>query len=69
MSRWLADPDTANNRPVVYGDFQHYWFAERGLAMRRIVERFAPNIGLEPRARIGGQAAVTDAFRVGLVGA
>ena len=69
VSRWLAEPDTQNNRPAVYGDFQFYWFAERALAIQRLVERFAPNVGLVLRARIGGQAAVTDAFRVGIVSA
>ena len=34
------------------------------MRIQRLVERFAPNVGILPTARIGGQVTRTAAFRV-----
>ena len=54
----------------VFGDFFYYVIAERkALALQRLVERYAPNVGILASARIGGQVVLTDAFRVGTTAA
>lgn len=61
---------TAGEYPIIFGDFSRYVIAQRqGLAIQRLVERFAPNIGILPTARIGGQVVLNDAFRVMTVSA
>jgi HK97 family phage major capsid protein len=59
-------PDVAPNAtPIIFGAFRYYVIAERtDLRLQRLVERFAPNIGLLPTARIGGQVVRVNAFRV-----
>ena len=55
----------ANSLSAVVGDFRHFIIAERSdMRIQRLVERFAPNVGILPTARIGGQATRTAAFRV-----
>jgi HK97 family phage major capsid protein len=50
--------------PVIFGDFRYYVIADRQeLRIQRLVERFAPNVGLLPTAREGGMPIRTDAFR------
>jgi len=49
----------------IVGDFRHFIVAERNdMRIQRLVERFAPNVGILPTARIGGQVTRTAAFRV-----
>jgi HK97 family phage major capsid protein len=56
---------TASAYPIIFGDFSRYIIAQRAaLAIQRLVERFAPNIGILPTARFGGQVTLTDAFRI-----
>jgi HK97 family phage major capsid protein len=56
---------TAGNKPVIFGDWKRYIIAQRaGLRIQRLIERFAPNIGFLPTARLGGQCVLTDAFRI-----
>ncbi len=59
-------PDiAANATPIAFGDFRYYVIAERReLRVQRLVERYAPNIGLLPTAREGGQPIRKDAFRL-----
>jgi HK97 family phage major capsid protein len=56
---------TAGAYPIIFGDFSRYIIAERAaLRIQRLIERFAPNVGILPTARIGGQVVLIDAFRV-----
>ena len=49
---------------IVAGNFSNYIIAERqDMRIQRLVERYAPNVGILPTARIGGQAVRTAAFR------
>jgi len=64
FSEFMDDPDPSM-KPVIFGDFAEYYIVERsGLRVQRLEERYAPNLGILPTARIGGQVVVTDAFRV-----
>ena len=36
------------------------------MRINRLVERFAPNIGVLPHARLGGQLTRKEAFRIGV---
>jgi HK97 family phage major capsid protein len=55
----------AASKPVIFGDFSRYIIAQRqALAIQRLIERFAPNIGVLPTARFGGQVVLPDAFRI-----
>lgn len=55
----------ANALAIVFGDFRYYGIAERReLRIQRLTERFAPNIGLLPTARLGGQPLRKAAFRI-----
>jgi HK97 family phage major capsid protein len=58
-------PDVAANAmPIIFGDFRYYGIADRQeLRVQRLVEKYAPNIGILPTAREGGQPIRTDAFR------
>lgn len=54
----------ANAEPIILGDWRHYVIADRqDLRVQRLAERYAPNIGILPTARLGGQVVRTDAFR------
>lgn len=59
-------PDVAANAtPIIFGDFRQYLIADRQeVRVQRLVERYAPNVGFLPTARVGGQVARKDAFRV-----
>ncbi len=49
---------------LVFGDMRYYCIAERSdMRIQRLDERFAPNIGLLPTARIGGGVLRVDAFK------
>jgi HK97 family phage major capsid protein len=60
-------PALANTTGVhLFGDFFYYVIAERqDLRVQRLVERFAPNVGILVSARVGGQPVLNDAFRMG----
>lgn len=61
---------TASEYPIIFGDFRNYIIAQRAaLRIQRLIERFAPNIGFLPTARLGGQVVLTDAFRIMTVAA
>jgi len=61
---------TASTYPIIFGDWKRYIIVQRaGLRIQRLVERFAPNIGFLPVARLGGQCVQTDAFRTMIVSA
>lgn len=65
FSEFLADPTTLNNKPIFFGDLRFYVIAERkGLMIKRLEERYAPNIGILPMARLGGQLVRTAAFKI-----
>ena len=50
--------------PIIAGDFRFYGIADREeLRVQRLIERYAPNIGILPTARVGGQPMRTAAFR------
>ena len=54
----------AGNEPIIFGDLNYYIIAERReLRVQRLLDRFAPNIGILPSARLGGQAVRTAAFK------
>jgi HK97 family phage major capsid protein len=59
-------PDVgASALPIVFGAFRYYVIAERAeMRIQRLVERFAPAIGLLPTARLGGKVVRKNAFRV-----
>ena len=53
----------AGKNPIVIGDFRYYAIVDRmELRMKRLVERYAPNLGLLPTARVGGQVLRPIAF-------
>ena len=58
-------PDIAANAfSIVFGDFSKYVIAMRAdLRILRLAEKFAPNIGLLPWSRFGGQTVRPNAFR------
>ncbi len=58
-------PDVAAGaKAAIFGDFRHYIIADRmALRVMRLVERMAPNQGLLPIARLGGQMTRRNAFR------
>ncbi len=59
----MANP-AANAYPIVFGDFRYYIIAMRAqLRVQRLLERFTPNIGLQPWSRFGGQTLRPNAFR------
>ncbi len=60
----------ANNMAIIFGAFRHYIIAERTeLRIQRLTERYAPNVGILPYARFGGQVTRKDAFRIQKVAA
>jgi len=68
FTEFLPNLDTNLNKSVIFGDFSKYVIAERReLTIQRLVERYAPNLGLLPSARVGGQVVLPVAFRIGTV--
>ena len=64
FSEFMPDRGTASNNPVIFGDFRYYGIADRQeLRIQRLTERYAPNLGILPTARVGGQPLRTAAFR------
>ena len=64
FSEFMPTP-AADSDSVVFGDFRYYVIAERQeLRIQRLTERFAPNVGILPTARVGGQVIRKNAFRV-----
>ena len=64
FSEFMPTP-AASSKSVVFGDFRYYVIAERTeLRIQRLTERFAPNVGILPTARVGGQVIRRNAFRV-----
>lgn len=64
----LSSSDDAGTVIQVFGDFFYYVIAERmEMRVQRLIERYAPNVGLLASARVGGQPVLNDAFRVGTV--
>ena len=54
----------AGSSPIIFGNFRYYLIADRQeLRIQRLVERFAPNLGILPTARLGGQPLRKAAFR------
>jgi HK97 family phage major capsid protein len=69
FSEFMPDV-SAGTYPIILGDFSYYGIADRmEMRVQRLVERYAPNIGLLPTAREGGQPLRVNAFRKQLVGA
>ena len=63
VNEFMPDPAAAAF-PVIFGDFRYYGIADRQeLRVQRLVEKFAPNIGLLPTARVGGRVLRKVAFR------
>ena len=63
FSEFMPDIGAGTN-PMIFGDFNYYGIADRmELRIQRLNERFAPNVGLLPTARVGGQPLRTAAFR------
>jgi HK97 family phage major capsid protein len=66
FTEFLPNPGAAN-KVILLGEFSHYIVAERSeMRINRLVERFAPNIGVLPHARLGGQLTRKEAFRIGV---
>ncbi len=59
-------PDVAASaKPIAFGAWRYYVIAERTeFRITRLVERFAPNVGLLATARLGGQVVRNNAFRL-----
>ena len=64
---WLTEhaPAVAQNAyPLLFGDVSYYVIAERtDMRLQRLDERFAPNVGFLPTARLGGGVIRTAPFR------
>lgn len=70
FTEFLDDGNTIGNTPILFGDPSYYIIAERrALGIIRLVERYAPNVALQPTARVGGQLVLKEAFRLGVTGA
>ncbi len=70
VSEFIADGGTDGNFSMIFGDFSYYAIADRmDMRIIRLVERFAPNVGIMAVARVGGQVLKTAPFRVQEVGA
>lgn len=68
FTEFLDNGATAGNFPILFGDPSYYVIVERRqLGIVRLVERYAPNIGLQPTARVGAQLVLKEAFRLGSV--
>jgi HK97 family phage major capsid protein len=63
FSEFLPDV-SAGTYPIIFGDFRYYIIADRQeLRVQRLTEKYAPNIGLLPTARLGGRVSRIAAFR------
>lgn len=64
---WLTEhaPAVAQNAyPLLFGDMSYYIIAERSdMRLQRLDERFAPNVGFLPTARLGGGVVRVAPFR------
>lgn len=70
FSEFMPDGDTDGNDAIIFGDFRFYGVVDRrGMRIQRLVERYAPNVGILAMARFGGQTLKTPPFRVQNVGA
>lgn len=68
FSEFMPVCTTGANKPIVFGNFRYYVIAERtDFRLQRLVERFAPNVGIMATARVGGQVVRKNAFRVMVV--
>lgn len=69
FSEFMPDGDTATNNAIVFGDLRNYGIADRkDLRIIRLVERYAPNVGIMAIARTGGQVLRTSGLRMQVVG-
>jgi HK97 family phage major capsid protein len=65
FSDFVAVGTSQNYLCAVFGDFKEYIIGTRqDLRIQRLVERYAPNVGFLPTARLGGGVAVPEAFRI-----
>lgn len=67
----FVDAGTTNgNNGAIFGNFaEGYAIADRGaLRISRLVERFHPNVGFAPVARVGGGVVLPEAFRLLKIG-
>ena len=66
FTEFLDNGDNVANKPIIFGDPRFYVIAERRqLGLVRLIERYAPNVALQPTARVGGQVVLPEAFRIG----
>ncbi|MGE4334587.1 MAG: phage major capsid protein [Pigmentiphaga sp.] len=55
----------SGNTVAVFGNFRYYWIVDRvEISMQRMVEKYAPLIGLYFRVRRGGKCMLDEAFGV-----
>lgn len=68
VSEYMPNVANATN-PILVGDFQFYGIVDRQRDMQilRLVEKYAPNVGIMAIARVGGQLLKTSAFRAQVV--
>ena len=65
FSEFLDDPTTASNKPIIFGAWSYYRVAERrDLRIQRLVEKYAPNVGILVTSRVGGKVTRKAAFRI-----
>lgn len=65
FSEHIPDGNTDNNKAIILGAFAFYRIADRReLRIQRLVELYAPNVGVLATARVGGKVARTAAFRL-----
>ncbi len=68
FSEFMPSCQTGSNLPIIFGDMRQYVIVDRkGLTLQRLVEKYAPNVGLLPVARTGGQVVRPAAFRIQIV--
>jgi len=66
FSDFMPTCTTGSNKAIAFGDFSSgYVLADRqSLRIQRLNERYAPNVGFAPTARIGGAVVLPEAFRL-----
>jgi HK97 family phage major capsid protein len=65
FNEFLDDPTTASNKPIIFGAWSYYRVAERrDLRIQRLVEKYAPNVGILVTSRVGGKVTRKAAFRI-----
>lgn len=70
FSEFMPDGNSDGNDAIVFGDYRFYGIADRrDLRIQRLMERYAPNVGILASARTGGQVLKTAPFRAQNVGA